>query len=631
MPRCPKLLALATATFCSLGLLLPARPAATAPEAAVRIVDLATPEAVDTLILGAAEKDQLGNDLGAGDVNADGLLDLVAGANWGSGTGRNIVGRSYAIFGRLLWPAQLDLNQSGQLDWSFMGEGRESRLGSAVASGDLDGDGIADLALGSLLADPGDRTNAGAVYIMLGGKDVKGRVDFLTDLADASIIGASTRVDSDQLGTDLAIGDFNGDGRKDLAVASVFRADRSGSVFVWWGPFPRGRRLNRANQAANWTITGPAPNALFGATIEAGDVTGDGIDDLLASAFNLRDGPQGSGVVHVFPGSRTAGGTVDLAEASSPIEVVGRENMYLGGAISPGSCSCRGLAIDVSDITGDGKPDLIAGAPLSAERLGGAVVLAGPLALGRHDLATRPYLALTGVLPDGRVGWSLATGNLDDDGQLDLVLTAPWADPKGREDAGVVYGLRGPLPAVGEIAMDKAPLVIYGAEAGGGNASVTALLADTDGDEHDDLHLGFPDTDPFRRQSVGIITIQRGPLLETLATATPTASNTATRTVTPTRTATHTASPTATETPIPPTATATPPATPTPTATRGTPLRPTPTATRGTPRTPTATRRPATATATRDATVKLIPRAYLPRVVRARPVTRPSEGVSWRK
>jgi hypothetical protein len=622
MPRCPKLLALAAATLCGLGLLLPVRPAATAPGAAVRVVDLATPEAIDTLILGAAEKDQLGNDLGAGDVNDDGLLDLVAGANWGSGTGRNIVGRSYAIFGRLLWPAQLDLNQSGQLDWSFMGEGRESRLGSAVASGDLNGDGIDDLALGSLLADPGDRTNAGAVYIMLGGKDVKGRVDFLTDEADASIIGASTRVDSDQLGTDLAIGDFNGDGKKDIAVASVFRADRAGAVFVWWGPFPRGRRLNRANQPANWTITGPAQNALFGATIEAGDVTGDGIDDLLASAFNLRDGPAGSGVVHIFPGSRTAGGTVDLAEAVSPIEVVGRENMYLGGAISPGSCSCRGLALVVSDITGDDKPDLIAGAPLSGGRLGGirlgeVVVLAGPLALGRHDLATRPHLSLGGVLPDARLGWSLATGHLDDDGQLDLVLAAPWADPKEREDAGVVYGLRGPLPAVGEIAMDSAPLVIYGAEAGGGNASVTALLADTDGDEHDDLHLGFPDTDPFRRQSVGIISVLRGPLLETLVTATPTATNTATATDTPTPTATFTASPTATETAVPPTATAT------------TPVTPTSTATRGTPRTPTATRRPATAT--RDATMKIIPRAYLPRVVRARPVTRPSAGVNWRK
>ena len=605
-----------------LGLAAPASPAVPAPASAERAIDLAT-NAPDVLIAGANDKDQLGNDLRAADLNADGIADLAAGAHWGSEAGRNIVGRSYAVFGRSIWPALLDMNTAAQRDWSFMGAGREARMGSAVAVGDLNGDRVADLVLGSLLADPGNRANAGAVYIMFGGRDIRGHVDFLQTEADAYISGRSDQLDSDRLGTDLAIGDFNGDGTQDLAAAAVFRADFTGAVFVWWGPLVRGRRISLQDQKADWTLVGAAENAYFGAGLQAGDITGDGIDDLVATAFSSRGGPSTGGAVHVFPGGRGAGGVVDLATATSAIEVVGTDGQHLGSAISPGSCSCRGQVVNVADLTGDGRADLIAGLPLGNGRRGGAVLLAGPLAPGRYDLATMPHLTIAGSSADGRLGWSVASGHLDGDAQRDLVLTAPWADPEGRVNAGVSYGLRGPLPATGELSIDTAPLVVLGPSASDGNASITAVLADTNGDGADDLHLGFPDADPQARQSVGMVAVLRGPLIETLASPNPTPTDSPTPTVTSSPTDTPTDTPTAspsptdtpspTATPIPPTSTATGTATRTVTgpARSATPTRRTPTAT--------GTRRPS-ATVTVGVQSRLVPRAYLPRATRSRVV-----------
>ncbi|MFQ5459958.1 MAG: FG-GAP repeat protein, partial [Anaerolineae bacterium] len=194
------------------------------------VIDLATE--AQTEILGAPAKDQLANDLRLGDVNADGLLDVLAGAHWGSESGRNIVGRSYALFGRPAWPARIDLAGAGAADWSFMGAGREARMGSSVATADLDGDGRADLAMGSLLGDPFGQVNGGAVYIMFGGPGVGGHVDFLDSEADALLAGSSATEGTDQLGTDMAAGDFDADGHQDLAVAAALRHDFSGAVFV---------------------------------------------------------------------------------------------------------------------------------------------------------------------------------------------------------------------------------------------------------------------------------------------------------------------------------------------------------------------------------------------------------------
>jgi hypothetical protein len=591
--------AMVIALLCGWGALASAR---TAPSSLERLVDLA-PGNVTSLIVGRQDKDQLGNDLRAGDVNGDGVADLAIGAHWGSTGGRNIQGRSYVLFGGPDRGALVDLANIANSNWSFMGAPFESRLGSALAIGDLSGDGVGDLALGSVLADPNGQSNGGAVYVMYGGAKAGGHVDFLSAKPDVLITGGSRAGgEADRIGTDLVTGDFNGDGHVDLAVAASFRSEFRGTVFVWWGPLVGGTSYNLQDSNADWTILGPVSGAYLGTALAAADVNGDGVTDLLASAYAPTASATGdTGAVFVFFGRHDRGGTVDLATTPADITVVGPPGAFLGAAQSPGSCSCRGQSLQVADLTGDGVPDLLIGAPLAETRHGAAYVVAGPLETGTIDLATRPRLRLAGTATEGRAGWSVAAGHLDRDDHLDVIVAAPWAVASGRSTAGLFYGLRGPLPTQGNVDLTEAsaPFLARGGETGGGNAGATVVLADTNGDGVDDLHIGLPDSAPLGRRSVGAVYVLKGPILATLPTATPTATDTSTLTPEPTRTTTATATPVPSATTSP---TATLPATASDTPT---PARPSATAT-GTVRA-SATRR-----ATATATVNRRARLYLP-------------------
>src|SRR5262245_18694967 len=97
------------------------------------------------------------------------------------------------------------------------------------------------------------------------------------------------------------------------------------------------------------------------------------------------------------------------------------------------------------------------------------------MAAGKTDLATAPRLGLAGVVAEGRLGWTVAPGHLDGDGQADLMVAAPWAAAATAATAGLFYGLRGPLPAGGrvDLVIDSAALLVQGTESGAGNAGAT--------------------------------------------------------------------------------------------------------------------------------------------------------------
>jgi len=564
-------------------------------------------------ILGAREKDQLGNDLRLGDLNGDGIADLLLGAHWGSIGGRNIAGRAYGLHGRLEWSDIIDLERKPAADWWLMGVGREARLGSAVAVGDLSGDGIADLVVGSLLADPrderpphGEQTNAGAVYVVFGDERAR-HVDLQAPPPDGqpdlTFTGDSTsRAGSDQLGTDLTVGDFDGDGAFDLAAAAMLSGRQAGSVHVWFGPFGSGEIHNLRHVPADLTLEGHAERTYLGSSILAADVDADGIDDLLVGAFasSAPGIPVDSGAVHVLFGRRSRWSGTAAATDAADVSIYGPAGAALSGAFAAGLCSCRGRTLAVDDLTGDGVPDIAIGAPLmagaadpadavaGAARAGAVFLLPGPIEPGVINLATPPATGIRGDETEARFGWSLATGDLDGDGVVDLAVAAPHANPEGRAKAGAIHVFAGPLRTDGFTSVtEAASLVVHGAEAGHGDAGISIGVGDSDGDGLDDLHAGFPDAAPGGRRSVGVVRRASGPLFggaspptpgdqggtgPTPPTATATATSGPRPTGGPTVTASSTARPSATgaptgpgprETPVP-TARATAEASPSP-------------------------------------------------------------------
>ena len=539
------------------GPILPAALRA-APLSAGRVVDLATQ--ADVLVVGAPQKEQLGNDLAIGDLDGDRIADVLVGAHWWTGGGRNIIGRAYLLLGRAVWPARLDLALAANRSAAYTGRGLEARLGSSVATGDIDDDGIDDLILASVLADPTDPddpsrqlANAGALYIMLGGSDIAGDVDFLDAEPDIYIAGRSSNIEADRMGTYLVTGDWNDDGRSDLAVSAVFRDGFTGRVYGWWGPIRRGERIELQHEEADFTIDGDQANGFFGAAMASGDLNADGVEDLAIAALDAAEGPAGAGAVHVFFGG-AAFGTPHLASDANAT-VFGRSGMGLSSALSPGGCSCRGQVIAIADWTGDGRADLAAGATLDdvpgALNAGSAILLPGPIPGGRLDLDAWPHLRLTTDEAGARLGWSLVAGDLDKDGQADLLVAAPYANTPGRGQSGLIYGIRGPLASSGTLTLTQASadLVVLGSQADRGTAGISIRMADTDGDGAEDLHVGIPDTAPLGRLSVGALFIVRGPLLAPRPSPSPEPTPLATPTVVASATASMTASPTASASP----------------------------------------------------------------------------------
>jgi hypothetical protein len=180
----------------------------------------------------------------AGDVNGDGIGDLIVGAYQGDPGARSGAGESYVVFGRDTaqvgnFPAALPLASllpanggDGSAGFVLNGIGEDDRSGSSVsAAGDVNGDGIGDLIIGANYADGGSRSNAGESYVVFGRNTAQaGNFPAVFPLAnllpaaggDASAGFVLNGIDAfDSSGRSVsAAGDTNGDGIGDLIVGA---------------------------------------------------------------------------------------------------------------------------------------------------------------------------------------------------------------------------------------------------------------------------------------------------------------------------------------------------------------------------------------------------------------------------
>jgi hypothetical protein len=409
----------------------------------------------DVLVLGADAADQVGWSVAAGDLSGDGVADLVVGAPLADsvGNGRRDAGEVRVIFGPLAPGRVVDL-ASGGADVTVWGAARSDNLGHAVAVGDVSGDAVPDL----LISAPGSdgavasRFNAGAVFVLFGPLSAGESMDLLRSLPDAIVQGVDA---SDQLGTALVVGDLTGDGRPDLVVSAEAASGAgnarpgAGEVSVLFAPLLRGERIDLAASPADAVIQGADAGDLLGHAVAVGDVSGDGMADLAAGAFQA-DGPGNArdraGEVAVVFGPLAAASVRDLAAAPPDVVVHGAD-----------AVDNAGWSVAVGDATSDGVADLILGAP-SADGIGetrpaaGEVLaLAGPLSAGPAvDLATTSAdLVVEGGLTGDQLGFSLGVADLDADGVTDLLAAAKTADgPAGdRASAGAAYAVFGEGPA----------------------------------------------------------------------------------------------------------------------------------------------------------------------------------------
>ncbi len=352
------------------------------------------------------------------DFNGDGFADLAIGVpRWDLGVFHN-AGGVHVLYGSIDGSSRV-----GKQFWSrdspdVLGSADvNDEFGSALASGDFDGDGYADLAVGA--PDIGTGTNAGGVNVLFG--SARGLTSGDNELwLVADLLGTPESVDSQGgLGAALASGDFDGDGFADLAIESPSAGDAgSGSrVVVLLHGGPEGLQFR-----GRW-LSG------LGYVLAAGDLNGDGRDDLAASAFR-GDG----GEVAVFYGSQAG-----LASEGS--QRWSQESPGVQG--TPSRFDQFGAALAIGDFDDDGFGDLAVGdyaegadcaGPCSAT---GAVVVLRGSASGLTADGSQLWNEGTPGVPGNPekkdlFGWSLAAGDFDGDGADDLAIGAPGEDPSRR-------------------------------------------------------------------------------------------------------------------------------------------------------------------------------------------------------
>jgi hypothetical protein len=271
------------------------------------IIDLAVfPQKADVTFDGADPDDRLGSaSAGGGDVDADGVEDLLIGAPKadGPGNGAPDAGEVFLFFGRSaddwhsLNPVDLAMNPADAvLNGADAGDNLGGFLGLWMA--DVDGDGTADLIIGSPYGGGAGngKTAAGEVYLMLGRRQWNAATDFGSASADVVLYGADQ---GDSFGYSVGAGDVNGDGIRDILIGAFGadgpgnkRSDASGEAYAVFGrAFSAGMVIDaNVPDALQVLVYGEETGDNLGYMVSGGDVNGDGVDDMLIGAMSA-DGP----------------------------------------------------------------------------------------------------------------------------------------------------------------------------------------------------------------------------------------------------------------------------------------------------------------------------------------------------
>jgi len=402
-------------------------------------------------IVGEAAGDTAGRSIsGAGDVNGDGLPDILIGAPRSAVNGKSS-GTSYVVFGKTdLEPVFLELIAVGQGGFSIEGEAAQNFSGQSLrGAGDVNGDGLADLLIGALGASP-NGLFSGRAYVVFGrgaGKPAR-LLDIAAGTGGGFVMNGAAELDF--AGSAVAgAGDVNGDGLADLIVGAYgadINGDTSGRAYVVFGK-PSQTPIELSAVAAGvggFAIDGELAFDQAGAAVAgAGDVNGDGLADLVLGAPLADPTGDDAGRAYVVFGKKSTG-LVKLVDVAA-----GMGGFAINGQVVR---DYAGFAVDgVGDVNGDGLADVIVGAygaNPAGNASGRSYIIYGKQSTELVNLTTLANSGAGGFALDGEAGADYSgfavagAGDVDGDGFADLLVGAFGNDAKGAS-AGrsyVVFG-----------------------------------------------------------------------------------------------------------------------------------------------------------------------------------------------
>jgi hypothetical protein len=398
-------------------------------------VSLATLGPADGFVAsGAAANDFTGNALSrAGDVNGDGLPDVVIGAYRSAAAAGDNAGNAYVLFGkRDAQPVALGALGAAGFGISGIGAG-EFAASSVAGAGDVNGDGLDDVIVGVPGRSFAGTTGAGAAYVVFGKRD-----SVTVSLAAVEAGGGGFAITGndagDSAGTSVAgAGDVNGDGLADVALGVPAASASESAVYVVFGKADGAAVSLPAIEAGSggFVVASPAAGLDVGRAVAgAGDVDGDGLDDLVVRGL----------AAHVVLG-KADGAAISFAEIEA-----GQRGFAIGDEATADSVAGAG------DVNGDGLDDIVLGLPdatpgVVGRAFGKTCVVFGARATAAvllSELAPSEGFCIFGAENEDFSGQSVAAaGDVNRDGLADIVTGAYQASPQGRGLAGSAYVLFG--------------------------------------------------------------------------------------------------------------------------------------------------------------------------------------------
>ncbi len=418
---------------------------------------------------------------GAGDVNGDGYDDVLIGA-YLDDDGGNDAGQTYLILGNATgWAMDIDLSN---VDASFIGEDGGDWSGRSVAGvGDVNGDGYDDILIGAWGDDDGG-SGAGQTYLILG-KASGWAMDADLANADASFIGEDA---SDRSGYSVAgADDVNGDGYDDILIGAYYDEDGgtyAGQTYLILGK-ATGWVMDTSLSNADASFIGEDADDRSGYSVaSAGDVNGDGYDDILIGAYYDEEGGSGAGQTYLILGNAT-GWAMDIDLANADASFIGEDANGESGRSVAGA----------GDVNGDGYDDILIGAYYDDEgamRAGQTFLILGK-ATGWAmdiDLANADASFISDMINDYS-GWSVAgADDVNGDGYDDILIGA-YGDDDGGLSAGQTYLILGKASGW---AMDKnlgnVDASFIGEDESDRSGYSVAGAGDVNGDGYDDILIG---------------------------------------------------------------------------------------------------------------------------------------------